>query len=182
MVKKSHSFRERCSRKCVFIAQSSGAIKVHTNGRTGYRSDLNDGNYYKSALEADFARIMNHLHVPFEYEKHIYVTETGAYTPDFFLPVAELFVELKGVADSGTGNSFEIMMTKNLAKQVSVRKTHSIITITQKQFISWLKDANLWQTIPILEQRSYKTTKGLVTTHADQKRSTKEIAVTNTAG
>lgn len=178
-VKKSHSFRERCSRKCVYIAQSSGALKVHTNGRTGYRSDLNDGNYYKSALEADFARLMNHWHIPFEYEKHTYVTETGAYTPDFFLPAAELFVELKGVADSGTGNGFEIKMTKNLVKQVFVRRAHDIITVTQKQFIEWLKDANLWQTIPILEQRSYRTTKGLVTTHADQKHTTKEIASTN---
>jgi hypothetical protein len=117
-----------------------------------------------------------------EFRKHTYVTETGAYTPDFFLPAAELFVELKGVANSGTGNSFEIKMTKNLTKQVFVRKTHSIITVTQKQFIDWLKDASLWGTIPILEQRSYRTTKGLVTTHADQKHSTKEVASLNTTG
>lgn len=166
-IKKSDSHIIRCSRKCQFVDQSNGKIKIHLNGRTGYRIDLGFEDYFKSALEADFARFLKFFNLKYEYELKTFITENGAYTPDFFLPELNLFVELKGVEN--TGKPFEKLMTKNLSKQDVVSLSHSIITITQKEFINGLKLAEIWKIIPNLEQRNYKKSKELVITYEDQK-------------
>lgn len=159
-------FFSRCSRKCQFIDQSNGKIKLHLNGRTGYRADLGDL-YFKSALEADFARLMNHLDIKFAYEAKTFVTEKGAYTPDFYLPEFDTFVELKGAENNG--KSFGDLMNRNLATHPELQnKGTRIIVVTQKEFIAILKSENLWSTIPNLEQRNYKKTLHLVRKHENQ--------------
>lgn len=166
-VKKSDGHIQRCSRKCQFIDQSNGKIKIHLNGRTGYRTDLGMRDYFKSSLEADYARFLEYFGIQYSYESKTFLTDNGAYTPDFFLPELNLFVELKGVET--TEKSYNKMMTKNLAKQKAVLEQGcKIITITQKEFITGIKTANLWSTIPNLEQKNYKKTKGLVVTYEDQ--------------
>lgn len=168
----------RCSRRCQFTDQSNGKIKLHLNGRTGYRSDLGKIDYFKSALEADFARLMNYGAIKFAYEPKTFQTEHGAYTPDFYLPEFDLYVELKGVEISN--GKYARMMTKNLAvhpvlKSYGVR----IITITQREFIAALKYVNLWKIIPNLEQRNYKKTAQLVVKHEDQTTPTSHSLTTN---
>lgn len=167
-IKKSDNHIQRCSRQCQFVDQSNGKIKLHLNGRTGYRIDLGMKDYFKSALEADFARFLEYFGIQHLYENKTFITNKGAYTPDFFLPDLNLFVELKGVENNG--KPFEKMMTKNLSKHQSVLEQGcKIITITQKEFITGIKTANLWSSIPNLEQRNYKKTQGLVVTHENQK-------------
>lgn len=166
-IKKSDSYIVRCSRKCQFVDQSNGKIKIHINGRTGYRVDLGKKNYFKSSLEADFARFLNFFNIKFKYEWKTFQSEKGAYTPDFFLPVLNLFVELKGVEKAQ--KSFNILMTKNLDKQEYIPKKYNIITITQKEFISGLKMANFWDKIPNLEQKNYRNTKWLIAKHENKK-------------
>jgi hypothetical protein len=164
--KKSNRHIVRCSRKCQFIDQSNGKIKIHLNGRTGYRTDLGFETYFKSALEADFARFLKFFNIQYEYETKTFITENGAYTPDFFLPELSLFIELKGVEN--TGKHFEILMTKNLSKKDIISSDVNIITITQKEFIQGLKFAEIWKIIPNLEQRNYKKTKELVFKYEDK--------------
>lgn len=164
--KKSNKHIIRCSRRCQFIDQSNGKIKIHLNGRTGYRTDLGFQTYFKSALEADFARFLKFFNIQFEYESQTFITENGAYTPDFFLPELSLFIELKGVEN--TGKYFEILMTRNLSKKEIISSDVNIITITQKEFIQGLKFAEIWKIIPNLEQRNYKKTKELVSKHEDK--------------
>lgn len=158
----------RCSRRCQFTDQSNGKIKLHLNGRTGYRLDLGSVDYFKSSLEADFARVMNYSAIKFKYEPKTFQTEYGAYTPDFFLPEFDLYVELKGVEISE--EKYAKMMTKNLAAHPMLLKSYGvqIITITQREFITALKCINLWKTIPNLEQRNYKKTRNLVIKHEDK--------------
>jgi hypothetical protein len=123
--------------------------------------------YFKSALEADFARLMNHLGIEFTYEAKTFVTEKGAYTPDFYLPEFDTFVELKGAENDG--KSFGNLMNRNLAIHPELQsKGVRIIVITQKEFIKTLKDENLWSTIQNLEQRNYKKTLHLVIKHENQ--------------
>lgn len=154
----------RCSRKCQYVDQSNGKIKMHCNGRTGYRTDIGLGLYFKSSLEADFARLLLYWQQPFEYESKTFATDKGAYTPDFYLPLADLFVELKGPEDEGT--KFTNMMRRNvgLHHQLDV----NIVTFTQNWFHSFLKEAKLWDTIPNLEQRNYKKTAHLIVKHENQ--------------
>lgn len=165
----------RCSRKCQFVDQSNGTIKLHLNGRTGYRSDLGSVHYFKSALEADFARLMEFWHIPFEYESKTFETAKGAYTPDFYLPEAKLYVELKGVENDG--KSYSKMMRKNLSSHSQLGV--DIIVLTQKELIQFLKNASLWHTIPNLEQRNYKKTAHLVKKHENQAASTNHTARAN---
>lgn len=126
--------------------------------------------YFKSALEADFARFLRYVGLNYEYEKKTFVSGVGAYTPDFYIPVLDVYVELKGVSEGLS--AFHLMMTKNLAKAKMVR---NLCVITQKMFIETLRNANLWSVIPNLEQRNYrnKKLKELVITHENQKHQTK---------
>lgn len=157
----------RCSHKCQYIDQSRGVIHVKTNGRTGYRRDIGFSFYFKSALEADFARYLSHCRIPFEYESKTFLIEGKAYTPDFFLPELELLVELKGPEDDGT--KFSEKMRKNLRSIGAIVESGvDLVVITQKQFINALKHGSFWSEIPNLEQRNYRKTKELVVTHEDQ--------------
>lgn len=52
-------------------------------------------------IEAEFARLLNYYHIPWQYEPVTFpldVDDDGnlleAFTPDFYLPVSELYVEL----------------------------------------------------------------------------------------
>ena len=167
-IKKSDNHLQRCSRECQYIDQSNGKIKIHLNGRTGYRKDINLQDYFKSALEADFARFVLYMGYSYLYEKKTFITDKGAYTPDFYIPELNTYVELKGVEKNNS--AFSKIMTKNLDK-ASTLQNENIFVITQKMFINALKNANLWLTIPNLEQRNYrnKKTLELIITYEDQK-------------
>lgn len=55
-----------------------------------------NGVLYRSRLEARWAAFFDTLGVRFEYEPEGYELESGRYLPDFFLPVANVLVEVKG--------------------------------------------------------------------------------------
>jgi len=53
---------------------------------------------YRSQFELNLARILTDNKVPFEYEKSKfqYIPEPRNYTPDFYLPESDIYVEAKG--------------------------------------------------------------------------------------
>lgn len=66
-----------------------------TQTKTGLRMDL--GHSVRSSWEANFARILNYLKLPYEYEKHNFKLSNGStYTPDFYIPSKNVYYELKG--------------------------------------------------------------------------------------
>jgi hypothetical protein len=68
-----------------------------TKRKIGHRKDL--GHCVRSGWEASFARILNLLKLPYEYERHTFpLKDGGTYTPDFFLPTKNKFYEIKGYA------------------------------------------------------------------------------------
>ncbi len=74
-----------------------GRKPPHAKG--GYREDI--GHYVRSSWEADYARVLKLLEEDYEYEKYSFelVLADGrevTYTPDFYLPSRDLFVEIKG--------------------------------------------------------------------------------------
>jgi len=74
-----------------------GKKPPHAKG--GYREDI--GHYVRSSWEADYARVLKLLEEDYEYEKHSFelVLADGrevTYTPDFYLPSRNLYVEIKG--------------------------------------------------------------------------------------
>lgn len=144
------------------MAQSRGIIKTPSAGRSGYRPDLGDGNYYKSSLEADFARFCNFINLDYIYEERTFKILDSAgrlrrYTPDFFLPSLGLYVELKGVRKD---RKYE----KNVeCLEHLVSEKIPITLIEMKVFYSFLKSENLFSVIDNLEHRNYKRTKDLAT-------------------
>jgi len=146
-----------CSRRCQWIAQSRGFIKLHSTGRRGKRVDLNDGYVYKSSFEADYARWCRHIHLEYKYEVTTFQVEingiTRMYTPDFYHPATDNFVELKGGYHVGS----------NL---VCVQKLHEqgvkIDVIMMKDWYATLKETGLFLVIHNLENRNYGATLELI--------------------
>ncbi len=73
--------------------------KPSPHAKRGFRKDL--GHFVRSTWEADYARILNFVGEPYEYEKETFLLTTGDgqelnYTPDFWLPKQNKFVEIKG--------------------------------------------------------------------------------------
>lgn len=91
-----------------------------------------------------------------------------------------MYIELKGL-EAKTDHPHEADWRKNLDKIPAVEAQYRIkvLVVTQKELISAIKDANLWNTIPNLEQRSYKKTAHLVTKHENQTTSTCHTPATN---
>jgi len=78
----------------------SGEIKPNSHGHFGIRADLNE--VFRSNLEANYARILKYKGTSYEYENTTFKLSTGqTYTPDFYLPDTDEYVELKGYYKAG---------------------------------------------------------------------------------
>ena len=53
--------------------------------------------FYRSMYEVWFARCLKANDIHFEYEPHSFCFEGHHYTPDFYIPAKELYVECKGL-------------------------------------------------------------------------------------
>ena len=118
--------RTYCSKKCQSAAQSNGMIKINSSGRAGYRIDLNDGNYYLSCFEADYARYLNLIGKKFVYcyktfEIKIKGNKITHYTPDFYLVDEGKFIELKGYV-KGRNNAKHIPKLKSQGINIELIK------------------------------------------------------------
>ena len=75
----------------------------YSRARGGKRSDLGN-RYFRSSWEANIARYYNFIGVKWEYEPKTFVFEnitrgSVSYTPDFYLPDTDEWVEVKGWMD-----------------------------------------------------------------------------------
>lgn len=53
--------------------------------------------FYRSNYEVWMARCLYNNEIKFEYEPHSFFLEGSYYTPDFYLPESELYIECKGL-------------------------------------------------------------------------------------
>jgi hypothetical protein len=154
-----------CSRKCQYVALSQGLIKNVTNGRSGYRVDLGD-DYFKSSLEADYARWCKHIGKQYVYEHKTFSTRANGidrmYTPDFFHPETDAYVELKGMPPRSDSAFSQLQNANSAAREYLVEQGIDIKVIYMRDFYHVLKEDGLYDVIPNLEHRSYKDTKSLV--------------------
>lgn len=69
--------------------------------KTGYRNDIDIN--VRSSWEANFIRVLNVYKIKFDFEPTVFPFPvkrgTKAYTPDFFLPKEEEWIEIKGYLD-----------------------------------------------------------------------------------
>lgn len=76
----------------------------YSRAKGGKRSDLGDI-YFRSSWEANIARYYNFMGIKWEYEPKTFVFEnvtrgSVSYTPDFYLPEEDTWIEIKGYMDS----------------------------------------------------------------------------------
>ena len=75
----------------------------YSRTKSGKRSDLN-GQFFRSAWEANIARLFNAMKIKWEYEPKTFYFEKIrrgciSYTPDFYLPEYDVWIEVKGWMD-----------------------------------------------------------------------------------
>jgi endogenous inhibitor of DNA gyrase (YacG/DUF329 family) len=151
--------RKYCSNPCQFEAQSKGIKHIPTNGRTGYRKDLPKDQYFKSAFEADYARYLIKINTVYQYEKHTFrlliCNKHKHYTPDFFLPDTNEFIELKGAKGKEKYN-------KNLECVEELRKQNiNIKIIYMNDFYHYLRDIGMYDKM-FLEAKNYSKSKNII--------------------
>jgi len=88
--------RKYCSNKChmVVIGGEPTSPKA-SRGKAGIRKDISDKIYFHSRWEANFARLQNYLGVKWEYEPKTFDLGSQNYTPDFYLPKTDTYIEVK---------------------------------------------------------------------------------------
>ena len=159
---------KHCSPTCRNFAQSSGTLSIPRTTRAGYRRDLPPDVFFKSALEADYARYCNYMkkkwyyeHKTFQFEFNNYIR---AYTPDFYLPDQNLYVETKAKRRDSKYDA-------NLACTALLKKQGvNIEVVFMHDFYKMLKDKNLYWLIPHIENKDYNGTKWLAyQEHAERK-------------
>lgn len=92
--------------KAVSTKLKNGGFNTTSNAysrcRGGVRGDLNQ--YFRSAWEANIARILNYHNIEWKYEpKRFFFNEiidgVASYQPDFYLPTLDKWIEVKGWMD-----------------------------------------------------------------------------------
>ena len=101
--------------KSVNTRRKRDVIGTTTNAysrcKGGFRKDLN--HYFRSAWEANIARILDYLHIEwkYEYKRFHFNQETEkilSYQPDFYLPQYDKWIEVKGWMDNTSKKRLEL--------------------------------------------------------------------------
>lgn len=88
-----------CSSECLLKW-----IKQHKNKkpRHKYKHRKIDGGIFKSNYEIGVAKFLQNNKISFEYETVGFFLNDCSYTPDFFIPLYDCFLEVKGLWHTGT--------------------------------------------------------------------------------
>ena len=98
------------SEKMVATKMKNGTLNTmrfitnpYSHTTSGKRSDLG-GKFFRSKTEANYARVLNFMGIIWEYEPRDFYFEgirrgCVSYTPDFYLPIEDRWIEVKGWLD-----------------------------------------------------------------------------------
>lgn len=118
---KNPSKREDVRKKISNTAKENyrnGNRKISKNNSTkkgGKRVDL-DNIYFRSAWEADFARILKKENINYEYEKKIIINNDITYLPDFYLKDYDIYFEIK----ANNGNTYKYDLFKKYYPNITI--------------------------------------------------------------
>ena len=93
--------------------------KILRSTKLGYRKDL--GHLVRSTWEANFARILNYLGIEYKYEPICFDLDITNYTPDFYLPDKDMYIEIKG-RDTKEVKNKRIMVRQRYGIKIKVIK------------------------------------------------------------
>ncbi len=88
--------RKYCSNQCTMAVVGGKPTSPRASrGKAGIRKDISKTIYFYSRWEANFARLQNYLGVKWEYEPKTFDLGSQNYTPDFYLPKSNTYIEVK---------------------------------------------------------------------------------------
>lgn len=149
-----------CSKECQNKAQSSGLREIPSNGRLGFRYDLPNNYFFKSSLEADYARWCEATKKPYIYEHKTFTVQYDGkdkqYTPDFYHPDEDRYVELKAIRRDRKFNSN--LLAADLLKEQGI----NIDVLLMHEFYTQIKQSNHYWTIDNIENKNYNGTRHLI--------------------
>lgn len=64
-------------------------------GKAGIRKDISKTIYFYSRWEANIARLFNYSDIKWKHQPKIFDLKTQTYTPDFYLPEYDMYIEVK---------------------------------------------------------------------------------------
>ena len=128
--------------------------KVYTKSRTvsAKKAELNKGNIslarvkrsmkFRSQFESNIARKLVERGISFEYEKQrvVYIPKPRTYTPDFYFPETDVYVETKGYLDKGDRVKMILVKEQNPdmdIRFVFIRASNKIYKGSKTTYGSW---------------------------------------------
>ncbi|TFG35908.1 MAG: hypothetical protein E4H47_00215 [Parcubacteria group bacterium] len=88
--------RKFCSNKCAMeVIGGKPTSPKAARGKAGIRKDISKAIYFYSRWEANIARLFNYLGIKWVHQARIFDLGSQNYTPDFYLPAHNLYVEVK---------------------------------------------------------------------------------------
>lgn len=88
--------RKYCSNACAMtVTGGKPTSPKASRGKAGIRKDISNTIYFHSRWEANYARVLNYLSVKWMYEPKTFDLKTQNYTPDFYLPTTDEYIEVK---------------------------------------------------------------------------------------
>lgn len=88
--------RKFCSNKCAMgVIGGKPTSPKAARGKAGIRKDISETIYFYSRWEANIARLFNYLGINWTHQPKIFDLGSQNYTPDFYLPVHNLYIEVK---------------------------------------------------------------------------------------
>ena len=88
--------RKYCSNQChMTVMGGKPTSPKASKGKAGIRQDISKNIYFYSRWEANFARLLNYLKIKWKYEPKTFDLGLQKYTPDFYLPDSNEYIEVK---------------------------------------------------------------------------------------
>lgn len=158
--KPSNRTTKYCGKSCQMSAQSSGLSEIPSNGRMGFRRDLNPNYFFKSSLEADYARWCEATGKPYIYEHKTFTVQYDGrekkYTPDFYHPDEDRYVETKAIRRDRKFNSN--LLAADLLKEQGI----NIDVLLMDDFYKSIKQSGHYWLINNIENKNYLGTRHLI--------------------
>ena len=88
--------RKFCSVKCsIVVIGGKPTSPKAARGKVGIRRDISKAIYFYSRLEANITRLFNYFGIKWKYQPETFDLKTQTYTPDFYLPEYDIYIEVK---------------------------------------------------------------------------------------
>ncbi len=95
-VSEGYKKRKFCSNQCAMnVIGGRPTSPRASRGKAGIRKDISDTIYFYSRWEANVARIYTYLNIVWIYAPTHFYLGKQTYTPDFYLPITNTYVEVK---------------------------------------------------------------------------------------